>query len=210
MADKRKKIQKDKYNKENQTFASIAKRAVEQSQLSQPKATQIQLGTETHISILTCIIEAHINNMIAPGSYASRLNVLLKANNLKTINIPGPSPDSGKLFGATIAKGLRNKDPPEEQLVPTEEVEVEDIGSDKEEDDTPTPKLPKNCWIPSDSNDTSGTSVSTDEASANNSPILTSTSSSLSSAVSAASLQLAASPLELDEEDREKDRKSVV
>ena len=39
---------------------------------------------------LIMVMDAHVHNLIQPGSYSNRLNELLNANGLEEINIPTP------------------------------------------------------------------------------------------------------------------------
>ena len=184
--NKKAKTQKDKFQKENQTYSNIVKKTMEQQQnQTQARATQIQLSSATHVSIVTCIIEAHMHNMIAPGSYKDRLNALLIENDLNPIKIPGPCPDSGKLFGATIVNSARGT-----KIPATTRLEESPVHSSTKESLSPIKDLPEG---ESDSDESGGESA---DASA-----LAATSSSLSSAVSAASAQIAAPQLVLTKEE---------
>lgn len=48
-----------------------------------------------HLNIYSCMIHAHLMNVIEPGSYEAELNATLKENNLPPIKIP-KNPNSSK------------------------------------------------------------------------------------------------------------------
>lgn len=103
----RKKIISDKINenkeitmeKEQTTYAAIARRAVlEAKQPGSP--TQINLSELKHTKILISIIHAHVMNLCNPGTYQRELNNMLEKNDLPSMWFP-ENPNSGRLLGAT-------------------------------------------------------------------------------------------------------------
>lgn len=86
-------------NKEQNTYAAIAKRAVaEVKQTESP--THLNLSEYKHTKILISIMHAHVMNLCNPGSYQEELNRMLERNELPTMWFP-ENPDSGRLLGAT-------------------------------------------------------------------------------------------------------------
>lgn len=60
------------------------------------------INKEEHLKIYSCMIHAHLMNVIEPGSFEKELNATLKENNLPAIKIPN-TPNSSKLL-ATLAQ----------------------------------------------------------------------------------------------------------
>lgn len=101
----RKKIISNKLNetknndKEQNTYAAIAKRAVAEAKQTE-SPTQINLSELKHTKILISIMHAHVMNLCNPGTYESELNKMLEKNKLPSMWFP-ENPDSSRLLGAT-------------------------------------------------------------------------------------------------------------
>ena len=111
-ARKRDETKRRETNKTEKTYAQIAERAVEKVT---EQAKQIKEGRnileETGLRALVMVMDAHVHNIIEPGSYSKRLNLILKANNVAPINIPN-NPQSDKLFqNNIIGKTLQQMKP---------------------------------------------------------------------------------------------------
>lgn len=60
-------------------------------------STSTQISREDHFKIYSCMIHAHLMNVVEPGSYEKELNATLKENKLPQIKIP-KTPNSSKLL----------------------------------------------------------------------------------------------------------------
>lgn len=122
-------------NKEQNTYAEIAKRAVEEAKNSD-KATHINLSEQKHTKILISIMHAHIMNLCNPGTYQIELNKMLQKNELPTMWFP-ENPDSGKLLGASATILMPDKSSDIDKTT----TNTEDTIIQEEEQDLRTPKL---------------------------------------------------------------------
>ena len=101
---KRKRREEDekKETTEERTYAKVAEKAIEKVT---EKAKLIEEARNLNECIgykaIIMVMDAHVHNLIQPGSYSNRLNELLKANGLEEINIPTP-PDSNKLLNQEL------------------------------------------------------------------------------------------------------------
>ena len=101
---KRKRREEDekKETTEERTYAKVAEKAIERVT---EKAKLIEetrnLNEGIGYKALIMVMDAHVHNLIQPGSYSNRLNELLKANGLEEINITTP-PDSNKLLNQEL------------------------------------------------------------------------------------------------------------
>ena len=101
---KRKRREEDekKETTEERTYAKVAEKTIERVT---EKAKLIEetrnLNEGIGYKALIMVMDAHVHNLIQPGSYSNRLNELLKANGLEEINIPTP-PDSNKLLNQEL------------------------------------------------------------------------------------------------------------
>lgn len=100
IADKTKESRNTTTNKEDNTYAEIARRAVAEVRQSGP-TTQINLSEYKHTKILISIMHAHVMNLCNPGTYKTELNEMLAENDLPTMWFP-ENPNSGKLLGAAM------------------------------------------------------------------------------------------------------------
>ena len=97
---KRKRLEatQGKLEKEELTYDKVAEQTIEKvtkqaQQIEQSKA----ILEETGMRALIMVMDAHVHNIIQPGSYNNRLNETLKANNIAPIKLPN-NPSSDKLF----------------------------------------------------------------------------------------------------------------
>lgn len=100
VSDKLKEQKTSDLNKDENTYAAIARRAVAEVRQAET-TTQINLSEYKHTKILISIMHAHVMNLCNPGSYHKELNKMLEKNELPTMWFP-ENPDSGKLLGATM------------------------------------------------------------------------------------------------------------
>lgn len=95
-------------NKEDNTYAEIAKRAVAEAKQSEI-TTHLNLSEQKHTKILISIMHAHVMNLCNPGTYQEELNKMLLKNELPTMWFPD-NPDSGKLLGASATQMIQRHD----------------------------------------------------------------------------------------------------
>ena len=95
---KRQEATQGKLEKEELTYAKVAEKTIEkvtkQAQQIEQSKTILE---ETGMRALIMVMDAHVHNIIQPGSYNSRLNETLKSNNIAPIKLPN-NPSSDKLF----------------------------------------------------------------------------------------------------------------
>lgn len=108
IADKQNETRNTTMNKEENTYAAIARRAVAEVRQTE-STTQLNLSDYKHTKILISIMHAHVLNLCNPGTYQAELNKMLAKNELPTMWFPD-NPDSGKLLGATMQNNLENGD----------------------------------------------------------------------------------------------------
>lgn len=84
-------------SKEENTYARILAKTVHDAQQNRPGPDNIQTMQNTGIRAYIMLLDAHMQNMIKPGTYNSRLNETLKNNNIEPIKLPD-NPNSNELF----------------------------------------------------------------------------------------------------------------
>lgn len=105
---KRKEIinnkRKEEENRQNNTYSNIVKSAT----INIPQGTQQPpIRPETHSTIFSCMMHAHLVNMAKPGTYEIELNKMLKLNNLPPIRTPA-NPPSKLILDAYYGTGQAN------------------------------------------------------------------------------------------------------
>lgn len=55
-----------------------------------PPQTALHIHDKLSLQVLVIVIEAHLHNMVQPGSFNSRLNEILEINNFPKVNLPEP------------------------------------------------------------------------------------------------------------------------
>ena len=93
-------VKKKRLEENNKTTYSQMIKTNSASANYNPGTTQI--NKEEHLKIYSCMLHAHLMNVIEPGSFEKELNATLKINNLPEIKIPTP-PNSSKLL-STLAQ----------------------------------------------------------------------------------------------------------
>lgn len=104
MKEKTRRLEEREQENQNKTFATVAKIAInqqqkhiEQQQLQQQQQQHKPIEPATGLAALIMILDAHISNMVNPGSYNSRIKASLKANGMPEINLP-PTDFSEEIF----------------------------------------------------------------------------------------------------------------
>ena len=99
--NKRSEEENKEKEKQELTYAKVAEKAFEKAnqQTKNIESTQTMLDNLGLRSIIM-IMDAHIHNIIEPGSYNKRLNQTLENNNIQKVNLT--TPDSSKLLSHQI------------------------------------------------------------------------------------------------------------
>ena len=99
--NKRSEEENKEKEKQELTYAKVAEKAFEKAnqQTKNIESTQTMLDNLGLRSIIM-IMDAHIHNIIDPGSYNKRLNQTLENNNIQKVNLA--TPDSSKLLSHQI------------------------------------------------------------------------------------------------------------
>jgi hypothetical protein len=107
--NKRKEVESEKVRREEATYAKVAtstaqtfsdkvvKTVTERVEEMKTRKDLTEALDGSGIRAMIIILDAHIQNLIEPGSYNSRINEVLKANNIPPIVFP-PNPNSSKLL----------------------------------------------------------------------------------------------------------------
>ena len=96
---KRKKIiaKEKEQEKQDQTYARVAAKTIEKIGLQTKRAENTQTTIDRlGMTSMIMIMDAHIHNIIEPGSYRKRLNETLSKNGIEPIEFA--TPDSEKLL----------------------------------------------------------------------------------------------------------------
>lgn len=96
----------------NKTYSDVAKEVLRQKNETQ---TMLHVENNTPLDVLVCIMHAHVINIAVPGSFATELNSMLKANGIKEMKFPD-NPPSGKLLNITNLMKKPEPAPPRENL----------------------------------------------------------------------------------------------
>lgn len=65
------------------------------SSINQNNLISLNIGRDTASIIMTCMIHAHLMNIVNPGTYNTEMNKLLKANSLPSVILPDNPPSQG-------------------------------------------------------------------------------------------------------------------
>ena len=99
---KREEEDRQKQEKEELPLSKIVQRtAAIIGQKTEEKVMGTVVG-DIGLRALVMVMDAHVHNIIAPGSYNSRLNKTLKENNIMPINLPNEKIDSCNLIHTNI------------------------------------------------------------------------------------------------------------
>lgn len=103
-AIKRKREEEDRQRKEKEELPLakiVQKTAQEIGKKTEEKVMSSVLG-EAGLRALIIVMDAHVHNILTPGSYNDRLNRTLKENNIDPINLPKDRIESEKLIQTNI------------------------------------------------------------------------------------------------------------
>lgn len=89
--------EEEQKTKEESTYANIVKKTMENVQKQDQKSEFKAIVQETGMQAYIMIMDAHMHNMIEPGTYTKRLNETLTNNGFNSV-ILGEIPRSDKLF----------------------------------------------------------------------------------------------------------------
>lgn len=95
-----KKKKKDTFEQQNRTYCAVTKMTAELPKAimnQKPPTTVLQVTDKTTLQIIVLIAEAHIYNMVNPGTFGKRVNQLLQLNGLPRVNLPDDAP-SNEIF----------------------------------------------------------------------------------------------------------------
>lgn len=123
-----KKQKKQTFEQENRTYCAVTKMSKELPKTIQnqtPPQTALHVHDKLSLQVLVIVIEAHLHNIVQPGSFNTRLNEILETNNLPRVNIPEP------VHSEDIFRVI-NRMPEYAAKPPTRDVEMEE---EEEEDD---------------------------------------------------------------------------
>ena len=97
--------QKEQDQKE-QTYARVAEKTIEKINKQTKRTEETQTALESiGLTAVIMIMDAHIHNIIEPGSYSSRLNQTLAKNNIQPIELETPQSEKlldHQIIGETI------------------------------------------------------------------------------------------------------------
>ena len=132
--EKREQKEQKEREKQEETYAKVAEKTSKKTieAMSQQNTEINQLIAESGFRALVMVMDAHVYNMIQPGTYNNRLNEILKLNDIKAIKVP-ENPPSDILFKhietdqtiKKIVETTRKRKEPE--LTTTSELELSDI-----------------------------------------------------------------------------------
>ena len=98
ISEKKDKEKQREANKQQHTYAEIAKQAVKEAgvtPLPPPQATVVELSSKTDYQVMVCLLYAHVMNLANPGTFEKEMNELLRLNGMPAMKFP-PNPDSQK------------------------------------------------------------------------------------------------------------------
>lgn len=136
-------IKKTKDNKKTEelkkagnTYAQIVKETIKNvNEMKQAEVIQ-ETTTETGMRAMIMVMDAHLHNIVEPGTYSDRLNATLKANNIKPIVFP-ESTISDKLFNhELIGQSLNALHALEKNRKKSSTTSSSSSSSDEEEEDS--------------------------------------------------------------------------
>ncbi|KAF2345265.1 hypothetical protein FHG87_023979, partial [Trinorchestia longiramus] len=96
--NKTKLLEEKAKEKQEQTYAKALEKTIRQEEKQAERAKNTaEIMTESGLAALIIILDAHVANIITPGSYNSHINKTLKRNNIQPIELE-TNPDSKELF----------------------------------------------------------------------------------------------------------------
>ena len=99
---KREEEERRKREKEEMPLSKIVQRtAKEMGKQNEEKIMNSVMG-EAGLRALIIVMDAHVHNILEPGSYSNRLNETLKQNNIEPIQLPANNIRSEKLIQSNI------------------------------------------------------------------------------------------------------------
>ena len=122
--------------KQDQTYARVAAKTIEKIGLQTKRAENTQTAIDRlGLTSMIMIIDAHIHNIIEPGSYSKRLNETLSKNSIEPIELA--TPDSEKLLThQTIGETIEIMSERKEKLERLEKIGKQlDLESDTTEEE---------------------------------------------------------------------------
>ncbi|KAF2359676.1 hypothetical protein FHG87_009568 [Trinorchestia longiramus] len=96
--NKTKLLEEKAKEKQEQTYAKALEKTIRQEEKQAERAKNTaEIMSESGLAALIIILDAHVANIITPGSYNSHINKILKRNNIQPIELE-TNPDSKELF----------------------------------------------------------------------------------------------------------------
>lgn len=112
------------FERDNRTYCAVTKLSTElprQIQSQKPPETILQVSDKLSLQVLVIIAEAHVYNMVKPGTFARRVNHLLELNGLPKVILPDDAP-SNDIFNV-INRLPEYAATPDEEMEEQEELE---------------------------------------------------------------------------------------
>jgi hypothetical protein len=100
----KKKMQKkedEEVSKQESTYARVVTQAISSARQEQKETATSGILADNGMRALMMILDAHVHNIISPGSYNDHLNRTLQANNIEPI-VFEPNPNSAQLFNQGV------------------------------------------------------------------------------------------------------------
>ena len=103
---KRNMVKQKEQDQQEQTYARVAEKTIEKINKQTKRTEETQTALESiGLTAVIMIMDAHIHNIIEPGSYSSRLNQTLAKNNIQPIELETPQSEKlldHQIIGETI------------------------------------------------------------------------------------------------------------
>lgn len=136
-----KKQSKKTFAEQNRTYCAVAKLSTEIPKAiksQKPEQTVLQITNTMSQTIVVIIVEAHLHNMINPGTFNQRVNQLLHLNNLPQVNMPDNAPSS-ELFNIITQLPEYAQEDNQEEEMPSDDSNTEvEIAHSATTDETTT------------------------------------------------------------------------
>ena len=131
---KRNQTKEKEQEKQEQTYARVAEKTIEKIGLQTKRTDYAQTALDRiGLTSVIMIMDAHIHNIIEPGSYSKRLNQTLAKNGISSIQLE--TPDSEKLLShQVIGETIEAMTERQEKLARLEKIGKE-LGNDTETSD---------------------------------------------------------------------------
>ena len=104
LEEKKKTIEAKKLEKEQATYSQVVERTLETATLQK---TAEAISEDTSMRAMLMILDAHIHNIIEPGSYNVHLNKTLQLNNIKPIQFVTPTNSEKIVSQKTLLETLK-------------------------------------------------------------------------------------------------------